>query len=167
MKAFFNFPFSSENRSTNSRTITRCEVHDHNWKKGTYLWIRSVDGGHHPNQKAHADYGNSSWFLHPRIGRRSGGGQSEENGGGWTPPQIHVGPTNTPSPIDCFPFTPGSCVCVCVSTTTSNVEIIQKGTKSETFLATCSPKFHNTKSQRTGFSSLKKFGPFQKISHEK
>jgi hypothetical protein len=59
------------------------------------------------------------------------------------------------------------CVCVCVSTTTSNVEIIQKGTKSETFLATCSPKFHNTKSQRTGFSSLKKFGPFQKISHEK
>lgn len=84
-------------------------------KKKTYLWIRRVDGGHHHNQKAHADDGNSSWFLHPWMLWWSRSRKWEADG-------LHhrytwVQPTNW-----LFSFTPGCSACVCVSTTTSNVE---------------------------------------------
>ncbi len=72
-------------------------------------------------------------------------------------------PTKTPSPIDCFSFTPGLCVRVCVSNTTSNVEIIQKGRNLRRFFSNLFSRVYNTKS-RTGFSSLKIFGSLQNLA---
>jgi hypothetical protein len=55
------------------------------------------------------------------------------------------------------------CVCVCVSTTTSNVKIIQKGRNLRRFFCNLFPRVYNTKS-RTGFSSLKIFGSLQNLA---